>query len=422
MIYKNSMTPKTNNELKNSNIKGIFLNVQAANSVLRRSLQERTGLSWGNISLNVNRLCEMGVIIESNQEETSVGRKPQYFDINPDDNYLIGLDIQKTMIYAVVTDLKGREKYKYTHSLSYTDKTAVLSELYSITDTILEKLPGKKIIALGIAVQGIVSKDNTISKYFPGLADWDKVNLKILIENRYNIRCFVYHDPDATMCAEKLFRNAKDASLKNVALIRLDNGVGLSIMINREIITSSSGKSGELGHIIVDKDGLLCNCGDRGCLDPYVTDYGIIKRFITAIEQGENTSVNVSDLSTLSINVLATAAKNGDALCKNLFAEMGEYLGIGISSYINIFNPQLIIIVGEFTKYTNIFEQEMHDSIIRHVWNTNETKIVFSKYNQYIAAIGAALACFDKILNDASDFEQVFAVDAYGSMLQFRII
>jgi predicted NBD/HSP70 family sugar kinase len=415
MDYKISRTPKTNSDLKNSNIKRVFLDIQTIGPVLRRCLQKKTGLSWGSISLNINTLCEMGLIIESAQEETSVGRKPQSLDINPNNNYLIGLDVQMSMIRAVVTDLKGRVIAQYNQSLTYTDKNTVISDLYLLIDQILQNINGKKIISIGIAVQGIVSKDNTTSKFFPGFADWERVNLKCLIEDRYSIECFVFHDPDAIMCAEKLFRNAKEPSLRNVALIRLEDGVGLSIMINREIFTSGTGKSGEIGHINVEKNGLQCVCGDRGCLEPYVTSSGIVKRFISAVSQGEKTNIDFTDISDISINILATAAKNGDPLCKRLFMEMGEYLGIAMSSYINIFNPQLIIIEGVFTKYKDVFEQEMFRSIKEHVWYINETKIIFAEHNQFIAAVGVALACFEKIIIEANDFEQIFNGNALSA-------
>lgn len=409
MDLKVSKTPKTNSDLKNSNIKGVFLAIQSMGPILRKNLQEKTGLSWGSISFNINTLCEMKLIAETEYEGTSVGRKPHSFDINPYDNYLIGIDIQKSMLRAVAADLKGRTAFCHSVPLAYTDKISVLEDIYLLIDRVLREINGKKVICIGIAVQGIVSKNNAVSKYFPEFSDWENVDLKRLVEERFGLLCFIFHDPDAIMCAEKLFLNARNPSLRNVALVRLDNGVGMSIMINREIFTSSTGKSGEIGHINVEKDGLECICGDRGCLEAYVTSGSIIKRFLSAVRQGESTSVRISDITAVNINTLATAAKSGDPLCRRLFVEMGDYLGIALSSYINVFNPQLIIIQGEFTKYRYVYESYMRASIEKHVWYANETDIVFAEYDQFVAAMGAALASFEKTLNETSDFEQVFS-------------
>lgn len=162
----------------------------------------------------------------------------------------------------------------------------MLVDLYALIDHVLREVDNKHIVAMGVAVQGIVNRGNTTSVLFPGFSDWEQIDLKRLVEERYGITTFLFHDPDAIMCAEKLLRNARDPSLRNAALIRLENGVGLSIMINREIFTSMTGKGGELGHINVVPDGLPCSCGDRGCLEPYITSGGIIRRFLMERESG----------------------------------------------------------------------------------------------------------------------------------------
>lgn len=400
--------PKTNSELKNNNIKRVFFAIQSSAPIQRKALQERVGLSWGNISLNIATLINLGLVIETAGDGTFVGRKPQTLDINTNDHYLIGLDIQVSVMRAVIVDMKGRVFYQYIRSLAFTDRSSVLVDLYALIDHVLREVDNKHIVAMGVAVQGIVNRGNTTSVLFPGFSDWEQIDLKRLVEERYGITTFLFHDPDAIMCAEKFLRNARDPSLRNAALIRLENGVGLSIMINREIFTSMTGKGGELGHINVVPDGLPCSCGDRGCLEPYITSGGIIRRFLMERESGAFTTVETQDIASITFSLLATAAKQGDPLCTRLFREMGEFLGIGISSYINIINPQLIIIEGELTKFKEIFEGDMYRSINKHVWSFNETRVVFADYNPYVAAIGAALASLEKIVLSAPEFEALF--------------
>ena len=400
--------PKTNSELKNNNIKRVFFAIQSSAPIQRKALQEKVGLSWGNISLNIATLINLGLVIETAGDGSFVGRKPQTLDINNNDHYLIGLDIQVSVMRAVIVDMKGRVFYQYIRSLAFTDRSSVLVDLYALIDHVLREVDNKHIVAMGVAVQGIVNRGNTTSVLFPGFSDWEQIDLKRLVEERYGITTFLFHDPDAIMCAEKLLRNARDPSLRNAALIRLENGVGLSIMINREIFTSMTGKGGELGHINVVPDGLPCSCGDRGCLEPYITSGGIIRRFLMERESGAFTTVETQDIASITFSMLATAAKQGDPLCTRLFREMGEFLGIGISSYINIINPQLIIIEGELTKFKEIFEGDMYRSINKHVWSFNETRVVFADYNPYVAAIGSALASLEKIVLSAPEFEALF--------------
>ena len=147
---------------------------------------------------------------------------------------------------------------------------------------------------------------------------------------------------------------------------------------------------------------------DRGCLEPYITSGGIIRRFLMERESGAFTTVETQDIASITFSMLATAAKQGDPLCTRLFREMGEFLGIGISSYIKIINPQLIIIEGELTKFKEIFEGDMYRSINKHVWSFNETRVVFADYNPYVAAIGSALASLEKIVLSAPEFEALF--------------
>lgn len=403
----NISLPKTNTELRDNNTKLVFYAMQSHSPVLRRELQACTGLSWGNISVTVAALKEAGVVRETNYLNTVSGRKPKCLDINSDKHCILGIDLHRTMIYGVLADLKGKVQKEYTHTLIYNDRKSILADLLAFIKKIIDSTEVNHIVSVGLAVQGIVNKSNTTSKYFPGFSDWENVQLREFLLDNLEMSAYVFHDPDAIMRAELQIGDIKNKPLKNIALIRIFEGIGMSIMINRDIFTSFTGKSGELGHINIVPLGIPCSCGDRGCLEPYVTIKGIINRFLNE-SLHENTSVKTESQHNVTIHTLATAAKNGDPLCSRLFREMGEYLGIAISTYINIINPQMIIIEGEITNFRALFEDDLRISIEKHVWNHNETKVVFLEHNPFYAAIGAALMGLDKHIDATPNIMDLF--------------
>ena len=128
--------------------------------------------------------------------------------------------------------------------------------------------------------------------------------------------------------------------------------MGAGIVIKGEIYHGSYGGAGDFGHIIIDKDGPLCYCGKRGCLETFTSDQFIINKAKEALSNQQDTMIKdfikkKKDLDSISADTVLKAAQKGDIVSKNIFQEVGKNLAMGIVNLISLFDPELIVIGGE---------------------------------------------------------------------------
>ena len=228
------------------------------------------------------------------------------------------------------------------------------------------------------------------------------------MEERYGFPTLILHDPNCIMEAERAFGTTMLGSADNAILLRIDNGIGMSVLVDRAIYIGSNGKAGELGHISVDRNGALCVCGKRGCLEEYASGEGLVRRFIEQVNRGRKSAVPAYEVG-LNYDMLVDAARQGDPLCLELFRQMGEYLGFSISLLLNLFNPDLVVMYGSLADQHDLYEEAMREEIARYVYKSIPVKIQYSGMGKNAAAQGVALAMSERVI-------MAFADEVIGGM------
>ena len=132
--------------------------------------------------------------------------------------------------------------------------------------------------------------------------------------------------------------------------IKVPTSLSSLIFCNGSVYSGVSGSAGELGHTTIDKDGPLCECGNRGCLETMVSTIAIEKRMKELLQQGTPSSLKKRVKNQVRFSDIVEAAKKGDKVASQVLEEAGRYLGIGIANIINLFNPGLIVIGGLITQ------------------------------------------------------------------------
>lgn len=164
-------------------------------------------------------------------------------------------------------------------------------------------------------------------------------------------KAFLINDANAAALGEMEYGVAKGC--RNFIYITISTGIGGGIIIDGELYTGATGMAGEVGHIVVEPDGIPCNCGGVGCWELYASGSAIARRAREKIQQGRKTrllKIAGGDLDKIDALLIKKAAEQGDALARKLVAETARYLGIGLGSLINIFNPELIVFGGGLSK------------------------------------------------------------------------
>lgn len=390
--------PRNHSQIRQNNLRSILTAVKQNGPVSKRELQTLTGLSWGAVSALTSDLVDNGYLVLTGKQITNIGRKPEELDINAEDKYIVGLDLNLSGICGVLADMKGRIVRKWVRPIAQNEYACVMDTVLSLLDTIHRDYADKQILGIGLAVQGIVDVANGVSVYLPEIRHWKDVPIRDIVAERFRVPVLLMHDPNCLMVAERACGSSWINAAENAILLRIDNGIGMSMMIGRQIYLGSTGKAGEFGHIPVDPSGPVCTCGNRGCLEEYASGNGLVRRYLEQVSAGAQTAADTADIRRRGYKLLAEAAQQGDALCVSLFAQMGRYLGLAIAAMLNVLNPDLVVLYGELTDSRRLFHEAMMQALENHVYGNIPAKLVYSELPSHAAAQGAALMVAESLI------------------------
>jgi glucokinase len=270
----------------------------------------------------------------------------------PEDSELLtlGIDLGGTKILTAVTDSQGKVLSR-DHSITPATKghEAVIQSILDSAHAALEQagVTISEISVVGIGAPGISNPEAGILFTSPNLPGWRNVLLRDIIQNKLGKKAFLINDANAAALGEFYFGAAKGA--RNFIYITLSTGIGGGIVIDGKIYTGAIGTAGEVGHMTIDDDGPICNCGNKGCWETLASGTALAREAKHRIKEGVRTSILKyadGDIEKVTAQVIHSAAQQGDSLAKELIARTGYYVGVGLANLINIFNPELIVIGG----------------------------------------------------------------------------
>jgi glucokinase len=262
----------------------------------------------------------------------------------------LGIDLGGTKILTAVVDSQG-EVLSSDESITPATKgrEAVIQSILDLVHHALEQagVAISQICAIGVGAAGISNPEAGILFTSPNLPGWQDVPLRDIMQERLGKKTFVINDANAAALGEFYFGAARGA--RNFIYITLSTGIGGGIVIDGKIYTGAIGAAGEVGHMTIDDNGPICNCGNRGCWETLASGIALAKEAKHRIKEGVGTSIleyAEGDVEKVTAQVIQSAAEQGDSLAKELIARTGYYVGVGLANLINIFNPELIVIGG----------------------------------------------------------------------------
>lgn len=198
---------------------------------------------------------------------------------------------------------------------------------------------------IGVACAGQIDQREGVVRFSPNLA-WRDVNLKEDLERRTKIKVLVENDVNAATYGEWLF--SFGGKPENVIGVWIGTGVGGGIILRKRLYRGSLGFAGEIGHMILNPYGYRCNCGSRGCFEAFCGGSYIIERVERLMRRGYRGKIKdiVEERGSLTVREIEKAYEFGDQFLREIWEEVIEYLGCGLTSLANIFDPDLIILGG----------------------------------------------------------------------------
>lgn len=326
--------------------------------IARADIARRTGLSAATVTGITADLIRDELVYEMEPGDSGGGRRPIPLALNAHGAYVVGIKLTEQQVIGCLTDLEATvlsSQAMPIHSRRWED---VVETLAQFVNTLLQghQGPRSRLLGVGIGLAGIVEPVHGVLRRSPYFG-WTNVPLQQLIADRVHAPVYVDNDVNTLTLAEQWFGAGQE--IDNFLVITLGRGIGLGIVVNGQLYRGADGGAGEFGHTVVDPDGPWCECGNRGCLETFVGEPGLVRSARQALQQaGRATEVASAD-------EMVALAQAGDELMQAVFAQAGTLLGMAIARLINVFNPGLIVIGGEGVRLGDLLLQPMRASLAR---------------------------------------------------------
>lgn len=244
-------------------------------------------LSIPTVTKLISELQEDGYILDFGKQETSGGRKPSIYGLNPVSGYFVGVDILKDQLNLAILDFKG-DKIRIEQNIPYTleNTPAALDHLCECINEFINSLPipREKILSIGINISGRV---NPFAGYSYSIFYFEEKPLSQILEEKLHIKIYIENDTRSMAYGEYLQGVVKGE--KNILFINISWGLGIGIIIDGKVYFGKSGFSGEFGHFSFFENEILCHCGKKGCLETGASGSALYRTLLERYKEGSNT-------------------------------------------------------------------------------------------------------------------------------------
>lgn len=327
-------------------------------ALTRADLARSLGLSRATVSNVIAALHHEGLVVETEGTDTGAqprqGRPGALLTLNPSAGVVVGIDFGHTHVRVIVADLAHTVLAENTRTLlrDHDAKYALQNAVAMAEETLLASgVDRTKVIGVGAGVPGPVNTltgivgSSSIAPSWVGLRPREelaaRLELPVLVDNVGNLGAL----------AEVTWGAGQGAQV--AAYIKLGTGVGAGFVLGGRIFRGSCGTAAEFGHMTIDPAGQICRCGNRGCLETYVSLPALL---------GQLRAHYGADLTTCDVVTLALA---GDRACARVLADAGQRVGAAAAIICNLFNPDRIIIGGELAAASDILLPPLRSALDR---------------------------------------------------------
>ncbi len=241
----------------------------------------------------------------------------------------------------------------------------------------------KDVISVGVGTPGSVNKADELIEFANNLA-FDNVPAYALLRERIGFDK-VYFDNDANCAALGEAIAGCGKGVKNFVMITLGTGVGSGIIANGKLVTGLNYAAGEMGHMVINYDGVPCNCGRKGCWESYSSATALIMQTKTAMRKNADSlmwEIVENNLDNVNGRTAFDAARKGDAAAKAVVNKYMSYLAVGIGNVVNIFQPDIVCVGGGIGN-----EKENLLTPVRKLVATERYSIHAKKQSQLLCAV-----------------------------------
>ncbi len=317
----------------------------------------------------------------------------------------IGIDIGGTKIAAGIVDEQARILSRYETRRHSGQPPDVVVEAAQRAFQVVLKASGLErgdLVGAGVGFAGHANAREGLVLTSSNLPAWDRVPLRQVLSERLELPVVLDNDCNAAALAEHRY-GAGRGSLHMVYVV-FSTGVGAGIIINGQLYRGHIGTAGEVGHTVVDVDGRRCSCGKRGCLMSWACGMALAELTRERVRAGEDTVIREmasGDLASINGEMVSEAAQRGDRVARELIQLTGKYLGIGLSTVVQVLNPEVIVVGGGLTNMGSLLMDPCLHALRGNVHPVlaDSARVVMSQLGKDVGIVGAAALAFAELGN-----------------------
>jgi predicted NBD/HSP70 family sugar kinase len=335
----------------------------------RADLAARTGLTKATLSNLTEPLLAAGVLVEEPATGAGMGRPSKPLRFHPDGPVAVGAEINVSHLAVEILGLDGETIHR--HSVPADTRDASPAEVLDrIAELIREADTGRKLLGVGLAVPGVVH-DGVVVRA-PNLPELVGAELAGDLGRRLGLDVELDNEANLAALAHLWPRHLAGEDFVHVSA---DVGIGAGVVLNGEVYRGVSGFAGELGHVVIERNGVLCTCGSRGCVERYA-----------------GLDVILREAGRRHLDSLRKALEAGDPKALRAVTTAGEALGVGLATLMNLFDVPTVVLGGSYAvlheHLSTAVRSEMDGRVL--AGGERHTRLVASPLGEFAVVRGAA--------------------------------
>lgn len=315
--------------------------------------------------------------------------------------YALGVDLGGTKVLASIVDVTSGEVVASVRKRTKAEKgqDAISRRTLDIVKEVLseaEVTDGDDIVAIGVGAAGQIDRQAGVILDAPNLGVRN-LDLKELLGDEFHKPVSIGNDVEVATIGELHYGSGQ--GYNNFVCVFVGTGIGGGIVQNGRMYTGLTGTAGEIGHVPIDAGGRICGCGNRGCLEAYASRTAITRAIMAEIHHGRKSVL--ADEAELQLKqgetiirsgLLAGAIKQNDALTIEIVTEAADYLGYGLATIINFYNPECVILGGGVIEAIDLLFERASSRALNVALSqpARRTKIVRTRLGDFSGVVGAA--------------------------------
>lgn len=369
----------------------VFECVRSQGQISRIDVSKRLDVSPASVTTLVSDLLAAGLLqeVEAPRDPGNRGRPPVALQVRPEAGYVAGIKLSDMVHTGTIVDFAGRPvaETSLTRTSLRSDPELLAEEAEAVFTTLLRQTGMERgdISGIGLGVPGMVDSLRGVALWSPIIRGSNQP-LAALMTSRLGVPVVVDNDANLLTLAELWYGAGR--ALADFAVVTLEYGVGMGLVMDHRLYRGAHAVGMEIGHTKVQLDGALCRCGQRGCLEAYVSDYALVREASVALDL----HWTAGGSPQVMLESLYDQAKAGNEAARTIFRRAGRFLAAGLSNVINLFDPSLVILSGARMKYDYLYAEDVLREVQDMSLNRARTlpKIEINAWGDLVWARGAA--------------------------------